>query len=451
MPKKSDGEKLVDIDESAPLGSVGKSVGESHHEHSKSSNWKSLVVASIAESSKAIAASHDQQFGSILSSIGSNLIASSFLSRSDISSKGKAPAPGGAGASKITPTQSKMFLIIFLCLFFIGAALFSVPAPFFPTRALEKGMSQTIAGFVLGSMQLVQFVAAVIFGNFNFNFPFQTNSTFILFKIKAMTMFHFGLKFMLCYGIIWAAVCSVLFGVLDLGPNDASYIVLCFLIRLFQGIGVSAYYISCSTMAAVLFSENYAFTVGILQTCYSLGCLIGPSIGGALYAAGGYITPFVVMGVLLLIFAPIIAIAIPSDVVSSDEAEKSHESPVGVFRVMLCPSLLCLFYTMIVGTMTTVFTETTMGVRLAYFNVTDPLLVGVVYLSSSGAYGITAPIAGRITDKYDAGWAVMFIGTWMSIIGYLVIGPSPMFGSVLPPSLAQMIIGSFIAHSGISW
>ena len=37
-----------------------------------------------------------------------------------------------------------------------------------------------------------------------------------------------------------------------------------------------------------------------METCFGLGLIVGPSVGGALYQAGGYLVPFVTMGTCLI-------------------------------------------------------------------------------------------------------------------------------------------------------
>ena len=39
----------------------------------------------------------------------------------------------------------------------------------------------------------------------------------------------------------------------------------------------------------------------MLETCFGLGLILGPTVGGALYSASGYMLPFVVLGTFLLL------------------------------------------------------------------------------------------------------------------------------------------------------
>ena len=49
-----------------------------------------------------------------------------------------------------------------------------------------------------------------------------------------------------------------------------------------------------------------------METCFGLGLIVGPSVGGALYQAGGYLVPFVTMGACLILAACFTAFVLPA-------------------------------------------------------------------------------------------------------------------------------------------
>ena len=55
-----------------------------------------------------------------------------------------------------------------------------------------------------------------------------------------------------------------------------------------------------------------------LETFFGLGLIVGPMVGGALYAAGGYYLPFVVLGSALLTTALLTACVLPKHVSDTD-------------------------------------------------------------------------------------------------------------------------------------
>ena len=158
-----------------------------------------------------------------------------------------------------------------------------------------------------------------------------------------------------------------------------------------------------------------------------------------------------VIGGFLLLLTPFAIFYVPGNIADGVDQNSDEHNPIHVFKTMLNPAMLITAYTMLTTTISWVFTETTLGVRLEEFGVTDPLLVGVIYLASSGAYAIMAPLSGKIADKYDNAWLVIFLGTIGLVIGYLIIGPSPiLLSSFIPEGLPQLIIGCLCTHSGLA-
>lgn len=48
-------------------------------------------------------------------------------------------------------------------------------------------------------------------------------------------------------------------------------------------------------------SHPLKYLQALLETCFGLGLILGPTVGGALYEWGGYPLPFVVLGTFLLL------------------------------------------------------------------------------------------------------------------------------------------------------
>ena len=52
-------------------------------------------------------------------------------------------------------------------------------------------------------------------------------------------------------------------------------------------------------MIAKEFPENVATMFAILETFFGIGMIVGPTVGGALYEAGGFTLPFVSLGIAM--------------------------------------------------------------------------------------------------------------------------------------------------------
>jgi MFS family permease len=116
--------------------------------------------------------------------------------------------------------------------------------------------------------------------------------------------------------------------VLDQVPDGTPFILLAFIVRIFEGVGAAAFltssYTICSgefpTRVATIFVSVFVILAplnreslnylrcwshdrwqALLETCFGLGLILGPTVGGALYQASGYYLPFVVLGSFLVL------------------------------------------------------------------------------------------------------------------------------------------------------
>lgn len=71
-----------------------------------------------------------------------------------------------------------------------------------------------------------------------------------------------------------------------------------------------------------------------------------------------------------------------------------------------------------------------------------PEKVGLMFLLLSAVYGVSSPAWGWFGDKWGPrwGWPMMAGGLATSGIGLLLLGPSPIFSTVLKPTLWLDII-----------
>lgn len=76
-----------------------------------------------------------------------------------------------------------------------------------------------------------------------------------------------------------------------------------------------------------IFPNRVAKNMSWTQTCFGLGYMLGPGVGAALYEAGGFMLPFLVVGSISTILSILLAFTIPdlSQVTSSSDDEESQE------------------------------------------------------------------------------------------------------------------------------
>ena len=77
------------------------------------------------------------------------------------------------------------------------------------------------------------------------------------------------------------------------------------------------------SMIAKEFPENVATMFAVLETFFGIGMIVGPTVGGALYEAGGFTLPFALLGAILVCASGFCFFVLPSSVDSVNSvAEK---------------------------------------------------------------------------------------------------------------------------------
>ena len=69
-----------------------------------------------------------------------------------------------------------------------------------------------------------------------------------------------------------------------------------------------------------IFPNKVARVMSWTQTCFGLGYMLGPGVGAALYEAGGFMLPFLIIGSLSTLFSVALAFTIPD--LSDQEPEQ---------------------------------------------------------------------------------------------------------------------------------
>lgn len=171
---------------------------------------------------------------------------------------------------------SMVSITSFLCM--------SIMAPFFPNEASNKGMSETVSGFVFSFYALIVMISSPILGS--------------LLPV-------IGAKFMLISGIFASGVANILFGTLDRIIDLTSFTVFCFIVRAMEAIGVAAFSTASYTYIMYVFPDDIGTAFGLTETCVGIGMSLGPAVGAGLYALGGYGLPFYVLGTFVLLNIPL--------------------------------------------------------------------------------------------------------------------------------------------------
>lgn len=292
--------------------------------------------------------------------------------------------------------------------------VYSLQGPFFPKEAEKKGATPTEYGFVFGVFELVDFIFCPIYGNF----------------IRVI-----GPKFMLNAGNFVMATCCIIFGFLDRSPAGVPFISLAFAVRIVEALGQAGFITASYTIVAYEFPGNVASTFSVLETLFAVGIVVGPTVGGLLYEAGGFLLPFASVGGFLWLTALFTTAILP-------QIKESPESPPSFWKLFKIPTVLISYYSVTAVAFSFGFLQPLLEPHLRQFDL-PTLSVSFIFIVNGATYALTAVGWGYLADKQLNPKLLSGIGAVFIVTGFLLMGPAPFFP--VKPAL-WLVIVSLMLH-----
>jgi len=306
---------------------------------------------------------------------------------------------------------------------FCNGMTVSLQAPFYPAEAESKGASAVEYGLVFGIFQLSAFFVSPIIGKY-------------LPRIGIGRAFYGGL--------FMTGLLVIAFGLLNRIEGVTAFIAMSFLIRIVTAFGYSSFLASSFTLVAKVFPETVATVFALVEMSFGVGMIIGPTIGGALYEAGGFTMPFGVLGGLLLGQALIASQTLPELKEEVSQAEDRAEG-FGLIAALKIPAVAIAVFAVFSGSIAVGALQATLERHLAQFDLTT-MQVGYFFMLYGGAYALPNPLWGYIADKFSPK-LVILVGSGLLVIGHLLVGPVPGIG--LAPSYKLCIVAIIVAGVGL--
>ncbi|KAM6139652.1 MFS-type transporter SLC18B1 isoform 3-T3 [Phoenicopterus ruber ruber] len=274
---------------------------------------------------------------------------------------------------------------------------YSILGPFFPSEAEKKGASNTFVGLIFGCFALVNFLTALILGNY---------------------LTHIGAKFMFVAGMFVSGCVTILFGMLDKVPSGPMFIGLCFLVRAMDAIGFAAAMTASFSILAKAFPNNIATVLGSLEIFTGLGLVLGPPLGGFLYQSFGYEVPFITLGCIVLVLVPVNMCILPK--------YDSIPSKDSFWKLILLPKVFLLCLTIFSLSVCLGFLDPTMSLFILKKFKLPAGYVGLVFLGLALSYSLSSPLLGLLSDKmpYLRKW-LLVAGGLMTALCFFLLGPAP--------------------------
>lgn len=297
-------------------------------------------------------------------------------------------------------TRRQIFVLVSLIYNqFWGACCYSIQAPFFPEEAKSKGATSTEYGMVFSVFELMIIVMSPVFGR----------------MIPTVSP-----KFLIVAGSFLEGGSCALFGVLDRIHGRTQFIVMAFLVRIVEGLGAAAFITACFTIIASEFPNAIGRAFSLTETFFGFGLIAGPTVGGMLYQAGGFLLPFIVCGGLMFIGSLVFLLLLPS--VEDTGARRS----ISFAKFLKDPGVLTHVFTIVTTFVFIGFNAGTLEPHLRSFSI-KPAILGLIFVITGGVYAFTTPLWGWLADRGVDSYSMMGLGYVITIVGTLFIGPLPFF------------------------
>jgi len=250
-------------------------------------------------------------------------------------------------------------------------------------------------------------------------------------------------------GVLLEALSAAAMGMVAVSPS-AGGAYLC--LRALQGCGAALSYCALLAWCADRFRGGLATVVGLQEAVAGVGFMVGPPLGGWLYAAGGFRLPFIVMGAGLLVALPLLPLALPSSTEDAEAEETpalgvapphgaSHLSdsqaaqpafvqrpPVTFLAVARLPPVLNACCVTLLAGLGFGFIGPTLAPHLRSTLGASERAIGALFGLTALTYALAAPLAGVLSDAHGP-VRILALGTALLAVSYLLLGPSPLFGS----------------------
>ena len=153
----------------------------------------------------------------------------------------------------------------------------SLSSPFFPYLNVKFFLTDAILGWILSAYSLSSTL-------------FNSLVPFLIKKFSHIKLLYFATFF--------EASCTILYGFLIYFPSYKIFLFTIFALRIIHGccsamIGVVVY----SLAASLSKKENTKVNITSMEIGWSLGKVVGPIIGSICFKFGGYIAPFIFLGI----------------------------------------------------------------------------------------------------------------------------------------------------------
>jgi len=262
---------------------------------------------------------------------------------------------------------------------------------------------------------------------------------FVCSPFAARLMSKHGKVWVYIWGICIVSCSSILFSVASVVPAGWPFATWCFLMRLAQGVGSALEETAMYAIIADLDTENVTLYLGICEISTGLGYMIGPPLGGFLFSAGGFSMPFIVLGCAVAPAALLLYSYMPPDAYRSSKGEEKADVPL---RTLLRnPQVMVIAVAAMLANSDYAFLEPTLGDHAGRMGLANtPDQIGMLFSVAMTSYTLSCPLIGMVAKRERCGpRAIIVCGLLLQLLGFVLIGPSPLLRVGEHLGMGQMI------------
>jgi MFS transporter, DHA1 family, solute carrier family 18 (vesicular amine transporter), member 1/2 len=312
--------------------------------------------------------------------------------------------------------SSRVVAVAFVILAtFTDIVAYSIAIPVLPDLSRRLGASPTMIGMLFGSFGVTLLTVSIPMG---------------------AVSDRVGRRWPLVGGMAALAAATLLFAF-------ATTLQWLFAARLMQGAADAITWVVGFALIADLYdaSERGRIT-GIVMMGTSAAFMIGPTLGGWLYEAGGIRLPFVVVAVMAAAAAVcFLWLEIP--------ARQGAGESVPISMVLRVPAIAACALAVVMISATLSMLEPVLALHLAALGV-NPGRIGLAYGAAAVATTALHPVCGRLADRFGARRITM-VGLVMSACMLPILGHAWSFPSAVGLFVLQVAAATFVVTPSLAY
>ncbi|GAB5370357.1 hypothetical protein AAMO2058_001485800 [Amorphochlora amoebiformis] len=307
-------------------------------------------------------------------------------------------------------------------------------ASFFPPAALQKGVSETMAGIIFAMRPCVQVILSPVAGR-------------LVRNIKNQGLVLVG-------GMTLLACVYVIFGLVENVLSGFAFTLVCFVAALLQGSVDALVNTAAFNIILVLYQDEVPYRIAMKEVYDTVGYLVGTPLGGALYDAGGFMLPFTILGIGILLSSAGLYIITPNENPSVattpvPDHDPDLDDPIKFYTSFLSrrTAAILAFGTILSGA-SYPFLETTLTLHAQQLQL-NTSFIGVLFSICNGMFLVTMAVIGH---GHRSGMSLGCIGLMCCAISFFLVGPTPVV-PILPLNTSMLTVSMVLCGVGtaLAW